>query len=67
MKLHLSTLKIQILAKSRDQLLLAVPHSFSKTFSDRFKLAALKLCNTILLEIRECTNISKGKLKTYLF
>lgn len=75
---HLPTLKIfyshkvspNTTIRSRDQHLLAVPRSFTKTFGDRsFEHAAPKLYNTIPLEIRKYANIDifKRKLKTHFF
>ena len=56
--------------RSQDDLKLDVPRTKKKTLGDRaFKVAALKLWNSLPKDVRSCSNVSifKSKLKTQYF
>ena len=56
--------------RPQDELKLDVPRTKGKTLGDRaFKVAALKLWNSLPKDVRSCNNVSifKSKLKTHYF
>ena len=56
--------------RSQDELTLVVPRTKRKTLGDRaFRVAALKLWNSLLKDMRSCNDIGvfKSKLKTHYF